>query len=453
MTVETRRDIPKDIFKAYDIRGLYPSELDEESAYRIARAFAVALKPKVVVVGTDMRESGPAISEATIRGLNDQGADVIMVGLTSTSMYYYAVNALKGDAGVMVTASHNPGPYSGFKMTGPGAIPSIAYVSNEELWRMACEGQFPEPERKGQVIGRPEIVEDYVTAVLENTGVSSFGDLKIAVDAGNGMSGMILPYISKRVDNELIPLFWELDGRFPNHEANPLKTETLKWLMETVINEKADLGVAYDGDADRVAFVDEEGETVSGDLITALIAREMLKKAPGATIMYDLRSSWVVKEEIEKAGGKAVMCRVGHGLIKRQMREEGGYFAGELSSHYYFSDFYFTDNGDLAMLNVVKQLLSSGKKMSELIRPLQRYFHSGEINSKVADVQAKLAELEKTYSGGTMLHLDGLTVEFDDWWFNVRPSNTEPLLRLNLEAKTKEKMEEKQKELLDLIRS
>jgi phosphomannomutase len=452
MQVDTRRDIPKDIFKAYDIRGLYPQELDEESAYRIARAFAVALKPKMVVVGRDMRESGPAISEATIRGLNDQGCDVINVGLTGTSMYYYAVNALKGDAGVMITASHNPGPYSGFKMTGPGAIPSIAYISNEELWEMACAGNFPEPEQKGHVIKEVEVVEDYVTAVLENAGISSFGDLKLVVDAGNGMSGKIQPYVFRRVGKEPIALFWELDGSFPNHEANPLKLETLKWLQEAVLKEKADLGIAFDGDADRVAFTDETGEPISGDLITALIAREMLKKKPGATIMYDLRSSWVVKEEIEKAGGVAKMCRVGHGLIKRQMREEGGYFAGELSSHYYFSDFYFTDNGDLAMLNVIKQLLSTGKKMSELIRPLQRYFHSGEINSKVADVNAKLAELEKTYSDGKMLHLDGLTVEFDDWWFNVRPSNTEPLLRLNLEATTKAKMEEKQKELLDLIR-
>ncbi|MDO8588856.1 MAG: phosphomannomutase/phosphoglucomutase [Armatimonadota bacterium] len=453
MSVETRREIPKDIFKAYDIRGLYPSELDEESAYRIARAFATSLKPSVVVLGHDMRESADQICQATIRGLNDQGSDVITVGLTSTSMYYYAVNTLNGQAGVMVTASHNPAQYTGYKMTGPEAIPSIAFVSNEELWRLASEGRFTEPERRGEVIGREDVLQDYVTAVLDNAGISSFGDLKIVVDAGNGMAGMILPHLFRRVGSRPIPLFWELDGTFPNHEANPLKEETLRQLKETVVNENADLGVAYDGDADRVRFVDETGQSISGDLITALIAREMLKKAPGARIMYDLRSSWVVPEEIEKAGGVAVKCRVGHGLIKKQMREEGGYFAGELSSHYYFSDFYYTDNGDLAMLNIIKQMLSTGQTMSELIRPLQRYYHSGEINSDVADQNAKLAELEKVYSGGRMLHLDGLTVEFDDWWFNVRPSNTEPLLRLNLEAKTKEKMEEKREELLELIRS
>ncbi|MDO8682120.1 MAG: phosphomannomutase/phosphoglucomutase [Armatimonadota bacterium] len=453
MPTDTQKDISKEIFKAYDIRGLYPSELDEDAAYRIARAFASALNPKVVVLGRDMRESGPAISDATAKGLMDQGADVIDVGLTSTSMYYYAVNALNGEAGVMVTASHNPAQYTGFKMTGAGAIPSIVKVSNEELWRLANEGSFPEPAQKGKSLGQADVLEDYVTAILENTGVSSLGDLKIVVDAGNGMAGMILPHIFERVGSKPIPLFWELDGRFPNHEANPLKEETLEQLKATVIREKADLGVAYDGDADRVAFVDETGRSISGDFITALIAREMLKKAPGARIMYDLRSSWVVPEEIEKAGGEAVKCRVGHGLIKKQMREEGGYFAGELSSHYYFSDFYYTDNGDLAMLNIIKQMLSTGKKMSELVNPLRRYFHSGEINSKVKDVPEKLAELEKTYGSGKMLHLDGLSVEFDDWWFNVRPSNTEPLLRLNLEAKTKEKMEEKKAELLELIRS
>lgn len=448
-----KKDIPKDIFKAYDIRGLYPSEMDEDTAYRIGRAFAVALKPKMVVVGTDMRESGPAITEATINGLNDQGADVVKIGLTSTPMYYYAVNALRGDAGIVVTASHNPGQYTGYKMTGPEAIPSIAFASNDELWRLACEGVFPEPARRGSVIRQEDVLDSYVRAVLDNAEISSFGNLKIVVDTGNGMSGMILPRLFQMVGNEPIPLFWELDGRFPNHEANPLKPETLKWLKETVVKEKADLGVAFDGDADRVGFVDETGESISGDMITVLIARETLKKAPGSNILYDLRSSWIVKDEIEKAGGAPVMCRVGHGLIKKQMREEGGHFAGELSSHYFFSDFYYTDNGDLAMLNVIKQLLSSGKKMSELIKPLLKYHHSDEINSMVKDIPSKLAELEAAYPEGNRFYLDGITIEFDDWWFNVRPSNTEPLLRLNVEAKSKQLMEEKVAEVLSIIRS
>jgi len=263
-----------------------------------------------------------------------------------------------------------------------------------------------------------------------------------------------LPTICRKVNADPIRLYWRLDGTFPNHEANPLKTETLLALRDRVVDEKADLGVAYDGDADRVAFVDEKGEIIPGDFITALIAREILKKKPGAEILYDLRSSWAVPEEIEKAGGKAVECRVGHGLIKKQMREEGGYFGGELSSHYYFSDFYTTDNGDLAMLNIIKLLLAEKKPASEIVAPLRRYFHSGEINSEVADIPAVLARLKRKYgpSAKRVTEIDGYKAEFDDWWFNVRPSNTEPLIRLNLEAKTKEKMEEKVAELLAEIR-
>jgi len=449
----TARQIDPSIFKAYDIRGTYPDEIDEDVCYRIARAFVSSLGCKTVVVGHDMRETADTLVEATVRGITDQGADVVPIGLTSTPMYYYAVNLLKGDAGVMVTASHNPPAYNGYKMTGPEAIPSITFVSNDDLWQKASAGQFPSPDRKGSVQPKENVLDRYIEAVLENAGVANFGDLKIAVDAGNGMGGLILPKLFERVGNEPIKLFWEIDGRFPNHEANPLKLETLRWLQDAAVKEKADIGVAFDGDGDRVGFVDEKGETISGDLITALIARRMLRKKPGAKILYDIRSSWVVPEEIKAAGGIAVPCRVGHGLIKRQMRAEGGYFAGELSSHYYFSTFYYTDNGDLAFLNMVKLLLDEAKPLSELVAPLKRYFHTPEINSEVRDVGAKLAELKTIYAGGKMSELDGLTVEFDDWWFNVRPSQTEPLLRLNLEAKTKELMEEKTEELLRIIRS
>lgn len=449
----TERKIDPSIFKAYDIRGLVPQQLDEDIAYRIGRAFVASLKCKRVVVGHDMRDTAAAIGGATIRGILDQGADVVPIGLTSTPMYYYAVNKLNGDAGVMVTASHNPSEYNGYKMTGPEAIPSIALVSNERLHEIASKGDFPEPEKKGKLQQAMNVLDDYVEAVLDNARIRSFGGLKIVVDAGNGMAGLTLPTLFDKVGSEAISLYWQLDGRFPNHEANPLKIETLDALRKAVVEEKADLGAAYDGDADRVAFVTEKGDPISGDLITALIAREMLLKSPGAKIMYDLRSSRVVKEEIEKAGGVPVKCRVGHGLIKKQMRAEGGYFAGELSSHYYFSDFFYTDNGDLAMLNIIKLLCEEGKTISELVAPLQRYYHSGEINSEVHDMKGKLAILETTYDGGTVSHLDGLTIEFGDWWFNVRPSNTEPLLRLNLEAKTEEMLEEKKEELLRIIRS
>jgi len=447
------RKIDPTIFKAYDIRGTYPEQIDEDICYRIARAYVAFMKCRRVVVGKDMRESGDSLVAATIQGITDQGADAVPIGLTSTPMYYYAVNLLAGDAGMMVTASHNPACYNGYKMTGLQAVPSITFISNDELRLRASAGSFPAADRKGVVLPTEDVLDRYVTAVLANTGVTDFGHLKIAVDTGSGMAGLILPTLFERVGNEPIKLYWEIDGSFPHHEANPLKLETLQTLQQTVVSDRADMGVAFDGDGDRVGFVDEHGELISGDLVVALLARVMLRKRPGAKIFYDVRCSWVVAEEIEKAGGIPVRCRVGHGLIKKQMREEGGYFGGELSSHYYFSDFYYTDNGDLAFVNMVKLLLSEGKPLSELVAPLKRYYHTPEINSEVRDIPSKLVQLKTAYAGGKMNELDGLTVEFGDWWFNVRPSNTEPLVRLNLEAKTKELMEEKTDEVLSIIRS
>ncbi|MCX6343790.1 MAG: phosphomannomutase/phosphoglucomutase [Armatimonadetes bacterium] len=449
------KEINKFIFKAYDIRGLYPQEMDDDDAYRIARAYAAALGCKRVVVGHDMRDSAETFEAATIRGLIDQGADVVPIGLTSTCMYYFAVNHLEADAGVMCTASHNPAEYNGYKMTGKGAVPSIAFINNDKLYELACIGDFPEPAAKGTLHDAVNLLDEYSEAVLNKVNIRSFGNLKLVIDCANGMGGHIQPTICKKVGNDPIRLYWRLDGSFPNHEANPLKTETLLALRDRVVDDQADLGIAFDGDGDRVAFVDEKGQVIPGDFITALIARELLKKQPGARILYDLRSSWVVPEEIEKAGGIAEQCRVGHGLIKQQMRAEGGFFAGELSSHYYFSDFYTTDNGDLAMLNILKLVLSEGKPVSEIVAPLKKYFHSGEINSEVKDIPAILKRLEDKYgpSAKRVTEIDGYKVEFEDWWFNVRASNTEPLIRLNLEAKTRELMEAKVAELLNEIRS
>ncbi len=446
--------ITPEIFKAYDIRGTYPDQFNEEAAYRIARAFAKALKPKVAVVGHDMRVQWPALAPEVLRGLTDSGVDVWDVGMVSTPMYYFCVNALKADMGLMLTASHNPAEYNGFKPTGPQAIPSITYLSNTEICRIANEGGFPTPEAPGRVLGQKDLLAEYVEAVVAAAGIDDLSGLKMVADAGNGMAGHVLPLLSKRLKANVIPLYWELDGSFPNHEANPLKESTLDDLKKKVVETGADLGVAYDGDADRVRFVDEQGESIPGDMVTALLARQVLSQHPGETILYDLRSSRSVKEEIEDAGGKAVMCRVGHALIKRQMRAEGGIFAGELSCHYYFRDFFVTDNGDLAMMNLAGLLQRSGRKLSELWRPLKKYYHSGEVNSKVADVQAKLKELEDIYGpqGSNVLHLDGLTVEFPDWWFNVRPSNTEPLLRLTMEARNQAQMEAKRDEILAVIR-
>jgi phosphomannomutase len=445
--------IDRSIFKAYDIRGTYPDQFNEDTAYRIARAYAQELKPKITVIGHDMRVSGPILVEPVVKGLIEGGSDVVNIGLTSTPMYYYAVNALKGDAGMMITASHNPGQYNGFKMTGPQAIPSITYVSNDALYDLAESGNFAPVPTMGKRLPDVCLLDEYVEAVIKTSGIKTFGGLKIAVDTANGMGGLICPKLFEGQDCEVYPLYWDIDGTFPNHEANPLKEETLAALKQTVLDKGANLGVAFDGDGDRVAFVDEKGHSIAGDMITALIAKELLKDHPGATILYDLRSSWAVKEEIEKAGGKALMCRVGHGLIKRQMREIGALFAGELSSHYYFSDFYVTDNGDLAMLKIIQLMEEEKIPLSEMVAPIMRYFHSPEINSKVADVNAKLAELKEDYgSKGRVIELDGLTVEYDDWWFNVRPSQTEPLLRLNVEAKTKDMLDEKTDELLKIIR-
>ncbi|MBP6963984.1 MAG: phosphomannomutase/phosphoglucomutase [Armatimonadetes bacterium] len=447
------KQIDPTIFKAYDIRGTYPDQFDEDIAYRIARAYAQKVKPKLVVVGRDMRTSGPSIVDAVTRGLIEQGCGVVHIGVTSTPMFYYAVNALEGDAGIMITASHNPEGYNGFKMTGPEAIPSIAFVSNEELYGVSNAGVFEASGKKGEFRGEVSPLEGYIDAALKTSGVKDFGDLKIVIDAANGMGGMILPHLLAKANCTVFPLYWEVDGTFPNHEANPIKDETLDALKARVIAEGAHLGVAYDGDGDRVGFVDEKGNTVPGDMITALIAKEMLKEKPGAKIIYDLRSSWAVKEEIKAAGGEPVIYKVGHGLIKRYMREIGAYFGGELSSHYYFSNFYITDNGDLAMLKIIQLLVAEKQPLSELVAPMLRYHHSPEINSTVKDVNAKLAEIKEIYKAGHQFELDGLTVEFDDWWFNVRPSQTEPLLRLNVEAKTAEALEARTEELLHIIRS
>lgn len=447
------QEIDASIFKAYDIRGTYPQQFDEDVAYRIARAFAQKLKPKLVVVGRDMRTSGPSIMQAATRGLIEQGCDVLHIGLTSTPMFYYAVNHLEANAGLMVTASHNPEEYNGFKMTGPEAIPSIAFVSNDELRTLANGNQFEIIERKGHLRGEVSVLEDYATAVFNASGVTDLGNLKIVVDASNGMDGMILPRLFHGKNCTVVPLYWELDGRFPHHEPDPLKVEMLADLRARVLEENADLGVMFDGDGDRVGFVDEEGQPIPGDMITALIAREILQEKPGAKIVYEVRSSWAVREEIEKAGGEPVIYKAGHGLIKRYMREIGACFGGELSGHYFFADFFITDNGDLAMLKIIQLLVSEKKSLSELARPIMRYHHSPEINFHIPDMAGKLAEIKKRYGDGHIMEVEGVTVEYPGWWFNVRPSQTEPLIRLNVEAKTKRTLKEKVKELSTVIQS
>jgi phosphomannomutase len=441
------------IFKAYDIRGVYGEDLSDELAYKLGRAFIVQTKARTVVVGHDMRLSGENLAKALMKGINEQGADVIDIGLCSTPMMYYAVGTLDG-CSIMVTASHNPAKYNGFKMTKDGTVPLNYEEGIQQIEELVKKNKFPKPARIG-CIEKKDILDDYVKYVLKFASACKKKQrLKIVVDAGNGMSGMDAPRVFENLDVDVIPMYFELDGTFPNHEANPLKPENMVDLQKRVKKEKADLGIAFDGDADRVMFTDEKGDVISPDIITILIAKQMLKQSHGGTVLYDLRSSWAVKEAIRENKGHPIMTRVGHAYIKTDMRKTGALFAGELSGHYYFKDNFFCDSGIIATMKVLSIICSTDKKVSEIVAPYKRYFASGEINSDVKDKDSKIAEIEKEYKpdSKSIMHLDGLTVECADWWFNLRPSNTEPLLRLNVEAKTKKMMEQKRDELLKLIR-
>ncbi len=446
--------INESIFKAYDIRGIYPDELNEDLAYKIGRAFVVFMKCKEVMVGYDMRTSSGPLFGSLVKGITDQGADVSNIGLCSTPLFYYACR--EASAGVMVTASHNPSKYNGFKLCRENAIPISGETGIMDIKELAKKGEFPASEKKGEVHEK-DIMDDFIKfsiSFLDKEKIDR--KFKIVVDCGNGMGGYTYPKVFGRLEDlfEAEFLYEHPDGTFPNHEANPLKDETLAELKKRVVAAKADLGIALDGDGDRCRFIDEKGEAIDSDLMTALLARSVLKKHPGGRILYDLRSSWVVKEIIEENGGKAVMCRVGHSFIKKQMREEGAVFAGELSGHYYFTENKNAENTFLAVFHLINLLAGEKKPLSGLAGPLKKYFPSGEINSQVEDKEGVMKKLEKRYGKDArkVSWLDGIYIEFEDWWFNVRASNTEPLLRLNLEAKTKELMEEKRDEVLKLIR-
>jgi len=438
------------IFKAYDVRGVYPSELNEELAYKIGRAFVSFLKVDNVAVSMDMRGSSESLKKELIRGIIDQGADVIEVkGLCSTPRSYFACWFLKAAASIMVTASHNPGKYNGLKFTRKEAIPISGATGIKDIEELVLKNEFKEVKEKGKVIMK-DVTKAYKEHILSFIDISKIKPLKVVIDAGNGMGGRDMDLILDKLPLKVIKMFFEPDGNFPNHEANPLKEENLADLKKMIIKEKADFGISLDGDADRVFFIDENCETVPSDLITCLISEEILKEKKG-TILYDLRSSWIVKEVIEKNKGKASMSRVGHSFIKEQMRKEDGIFAGELSGHFYFKDNFYTDSGIISALKVI-QIISEKGKLSELVKPLKKYYASGEINSEVEDKEGKMKELSEKYKEGYVCWLDGVRVDFEDWWFNVRASNTEPLLRLNLEAKNKNLMEDKRDEVLKIIR-
>ncbi len=440
------------IFKAYDVRGVYPTELNEELAYKVGRAFTSFLKVDKAAVSQDMRDSSESLKKALVRGITDQGADVIDVeGLCSTPRHYFACWFLKTKGSIMVTASHNPGKYNGFKFTRQEAIPISGDTGIKDIERLVIKNRFKEPKKKGSII-KKDITLDYKKHILNFIDIKKIKPLKVVIDAGNGMGGADIELVLDKLPIKAVKMYFKPDGSFPNHEANPLNEENLRDIKKRILSEKADFGIALDGDADRVFFIDENSEVIPADFITCLIAEEYLKRNRGEKVLYDLRSSWVVKEVIERNGGKPGMSRVGHAFIKEQMRREEAVFAGELSGHFYFRDNFYTDSGIVAALKVIQIISEKGKRLSELVRPLRKYYASGEINSEVEDKEGRMKELAEIYKDGKVSWLDGIRIDFNDWWFNVRPSNTEPLLRLNLEAKSKKLMEEKRDEVLKIIR-
>jgi phosphomannomutase len=442
------------LFKAYDVRGLAPDELTPEIAYAIGRAAVASLKLDDVAVGRDMRISGPALSAALIDGIRDQGADVTDIGLVSTDALYFVVGRFGYSAGVMVTASHNPAKYNGFKICREEARALSLSTGLAEIRDVVLQGQPPINGRRG-ALKRQDRLDAYVDHVLGLVDVAKIRPLKIAVDAGNGMAGLTIPQTFKHLPCTIVPLYFELDGTFPNHEANPLEPENIEKLQQVVLQEQCDLGVAFDGDADRMFLIDERGRFISGDMVTTMVAGKMLERDPGAAVVYNLICSRAVPETIVRLGGRPIRSRVGHSYIKATMRAEDAVFGGEHSGHFYFRDNWYADSGMIALLTVLELLSEAHRPLSELLRPLDPYVRSGEINSEVVDPIVTMQAVEAVYEGmaSTIDHLDGVTIQFSDWWFNVRPSNTQPLLRLNVEADDQETLNRKTKEVLGLIRS
>ncbi|OGC78475.1 MAG: phosphomannomutase/phosphoglucomutase [candidate division Zixibacteria bacterium RBG_16_40_9] len=440
------------IFKAYDIRGIYPTQLDEEIAYLIGKALVEYLKPKNIAVGLDMRLSSPFLLENLTRGILEAGSSVVDIGLCSTDELYFAVGKFGYDGGVMITASHNPKEYNGFKICQKEAVPLSGDKGLKEIQQIITSERFSTVTKKGNLI-KKNVSADYIQHILSFVDVKKIKPFKIVVDAGNGMAGLLIPKLFAHLPGQLIPLFFELDGSFPNHPASPIEPENLRFLQEKVLEEKAFLGAAFDGDADRVFIVDEKANILGGDIVTALVAKNLLKKEKNATILYNLICSRTVPKIIEANGGKTIKTRVGHALIKPLMKQYKAIFGGEHSGHFYYRDNFYADSALITLVVFLELSSEENKNVSELVKEIDQYYRSGEINSKVEDIPKKLQEIEKLYSKGKIDHLDGLTVEFENWWFNLRPSNTEPLLRLNVEADSKELLKQKTLELLNLIRS
>lgn len=449
----------QDVFKRYDVRGIYPTDLNEELAYKIGVEFVRMLRAGTVAIGRDMRTSGPQLFEALACGVVDGGATVIDIGLVSTDALYFAVGKYGYDGGIMLTASHNPAQYNGMKFTGKDAE-ALALETGLGQLRDAIASGADEKLYKNRIIDAArdkvsriemDVLDDFAAHCLSFIDVANIKPFKIAIDAGNGMGGKIIPPVFKHLPCEIIPLYFDLDGSFPNHPANPLEPENIKDLQRAVIENNCDLGVAFDGDADRMFIVDEKAQMVTGDIVTALVAMNTLALHPGQKILYNVVCSKTVDEVIRSHGGIPKRAPVGHSLIKKIMREEDIVFGGEHSGHFYFRDNWYADSGMIALLQCLQVFSQTNSKVSELIAPIDKRSRSGEINRKVSDIPAAIAKIEKRHSDAQLDRLDGLTISYPNWWMNIRASNTEPLLRINIEADSRSMLEAKLKEVLELL--
>lgn len=447
MTIDTS------IFKAYDIRGIYGEQLTDEAAYQIGAGLAKYLQPKEIAIGRDMRTSSDTLFENLARGINEQGVNVIDLGLISTDALYFAVGKFEYDGGVMITASHNPKEYNGFKICRKHAEPLSGQEGLKQVLESIQAGSYKEKASEKGVIVRRDINEDYAEHCLSFIDPGKVKPFKVVIDAGNGMAGKTLPAVLEKLPLEVTPLFFDLDGTFPNHPASPIELENLEDLRKKIAEVKADFGVAFDGDADRMFLLDKNGKQLGGDMTTALVSKSLLKKNPGETILYNLICSRAVPELIDQMGGKAIRTRVGHALIKPLMKKHNAIFGGEHSGHFYFRDFWFADSGMIAFLVCAELISEEGRTLDDMVADIDSYVRSGEINSRVDSAGEKIDEVAEAFSDGEQDRLDGLTVGYDDWWFNLRPSNTEPLLRLNVEAESRDLLDKKVDKLLKIIRS
>jgi phosphomannomutase len=445
-------DFDRSIFKAYDIRGTVPDQLTSEIAYRIGNSLAGFLKPKSIAVGRDMRVSSDEMFDALSAGMLDRGVDVVDLGMVSTDTLYFAVGKYGYDGGIMITASHNPGHYNGFKICRKDAVPLSGSEGLDIVADDIAADRVEKYSSRGTII-RKDVGRDFAEHVLSFIDPTAIKPFRIVVDAGNGMAGATLPPVFEKLPCKITPLYFEPDGKFPNHIPNPIEAKNLVALQKTMAAHKADLGVAFDGDADRMFLLDRTGAPLGGDMVTALVADNILTRSPNETILYNLICSRAVPELIARKGGKAIRTRVGHAIIKPLMKKYNAVFGGEHSGHFYFRDNWFADSGLIALMVCLELLSRADRDLTELLKMIDPYVRSGEINSRVTSIEQKIEEVAAAFPDGEADRMDGLTVQYPDWWFNLRPSNTEPLLRLNVEAADREMLDKKVEQLVKIIRS